>query len=167
MTHTLWSVWKRSQAGKDTVLSVIHDGISIGSRTTTFAGALPDDSFLRLAALPMHPASLHCNVQPEVRSQQPMRHHLQQNEVQAQSPAIPFQAAGLQAALYHQLHPLPPRRPLPSKFSFHPHALIPARQSQSVPAPGQQLFVPKAFLAPLAATLFQADPQVAFILWNA
>jgi hypothetical protein len=77
ITQPFWSVWKLSQTGKDTVLSVVHDGISIGSRTTTFAGALPDDSLLPLAALPMHPASLHYNVQPEVTSQQPMRHHLQ------------------------------------------------------------------------------------------
>jgi hypothetical protein len=53
MTQTFWSVWKRSQTGKDTVLSVIHDGISVDSRTTTFAGALPDDSFAPLAALHM------------------------------------------------------------------------------------------------------------------
>jgi hypothetical protein len=51
------------------VLSAIRDGISIETRTTTFAGALPDDSFAPLAALPMHLASLHCNVQPEVTSQ--------------------------------------------------------------------------------------------------
>jgi hypothetical protein len=62
MTQPFWSAWKRSQTGKDTVLSVVHDGISIGSRITTFAGALRDDNFAPLAALPMHPATLHCNV---------------------------------------------------------------------------------------------------------
>jgi hypothetical protein len=53
MTHTLWSVWKRSQTRMDTVLSAVHDGISIGSRTTTCTGALPDDSFAPLAAVHM------------------------------------------------------------------------------------------------------------------
>jgi hypothetical protein len=62
MSQPFWSVWKRSQTRKDTVLRVIHDGISVDSRTTTFAGALPDDNFAPLAALRMHPASLHCNV---------------------------------------------------------------------------------------------------------
>jgi hypothetical protein len=162
MTQTFWSVWQHSQTRKDTVASAIHDGISIGSRTATFAGTLPDDSFAPLAALPMRPVSLHCDVQPEVTSQQPMRHRLLQDEVQAQSPPIPPQTAGFQPALHRQLHPLPPRHPSPLKFSSPPRALIPARHSQQVPVPGQELFVPQAFLGPLAATLRQADPQVVF-----